>query len=120
MRKIINIGLILSFQLCYLEWPNNASFIFQAEYEIFTKTEQLIKNFMHPIILIGFASQAFILFAAIFKNFNSRLNFIGVISLTPIVLIFLAVGFISFNFKIIISTIPYMFFCFLYFKFKNK
>lgn len=53
MRQIINIGLILSFQLCYLEWPNNASFIFQAEYEIFTKTEQLIKNFMHPIILIG-------------------------------------------------------------------
>ncbi len=120
MKQLINLGLLLTFQFCYLEWPNNTSFVFQAQYEIFSKTHQFARNFLHPIILIGFFSQILILLSVIFKNFNSKWNLIGVIALTPIVLLFLLVGIVSFNIKIIISTIPYLIFLILYFKFRNK
>ena len=120
MKRLINIGLLLTFQFCYLEWPNNTSFVFQAQYEIFSKTDQFLQNFSHPIILIGFISQISILLAIIFKNFNSKLNFIGILALTTVVLLFLIVGIVSFNFKIIISTIPYLIFLILCFKLRIK
>lgn len=119
MKQLINIGLFLTFQFCYLEWPNNNSFIFQAEYEILTKTEHLIQNLMHPIILIAIISQILILLSATFKSFNPKWNFLGIIALTPIVLLFLLVGILSLNVMIILSTIPYLFFCFLYFKYRK-
>lgn len=119
INQLINLGLLLTFQFCYLEWPNNASFIFQATYEIFTKTDQLVQNFTHPIILVGFISQILILLSVIFKKFSPKWNLIGVIALTPIVLLFFLVGILGFNLKIIISTIPYLIFCFLFFKFRR-
>ncbi|UGS24879.1 hypothetical protein [Flavobacterium channae] len=120
MKRLINLGLLLSFQFCYLEWPNNTSFIFQAEYEIFRSKEHWLQNFTHPIILVGLLSQILILISIIYNDFSPKWNLLGVIALSPIVLVFVLVGLLTLNEDIIISTVPYLIFCYLFFKAKIK
>ncbi|UGS19930.1 hypothetical protein [Flavobacterium cyclinae] len=120
MKRLINIGLLLTFQFCYLEWPNNSSFVFEATYKVFSNTNQLLQNLTHPIILLGLLSQLLLVMAVIFKKFSLKWNLVGVYALTPIVLLFLFVGLLSLNFKIILSTLPFLLFCFLFFKNKKS
>lgn len=122
MKRLINLALLLAFQFCYLQWPpNNSMFIFQGEYEIFSKTNHLIDNLTHPIIISGIIAQLFLLLGAIFRNFNQKLNTLGVILLAVLALLFLLVGILSMNFKIITSTFPYLGLAFMYFvKTKRK
>ncbi len=109
MKRIVNIGLFLSFLFCYLEWPtNNSAFIFQGEYEIFTNSKKWISNFTHPLILLGLIAQIILVFAIINPKINTKLNHFAVLILTPIVVLFFAVGLLSFNVKIMVSTLPFM------------
>jgi hypothetical protein len=58
MRRILNILLLLTFQIGYMEWPpHNSMFVFEAAYAILSKTESLISNLTHPIILLGLLAQ---------------------------------------------------------------
>ena len=109
MKRIINLGLLIAFSFCYLEWPpNNSMFIFQGEYEIFTNTKNMASNFTHPIILLGLVTQLILLYSAIKVNVSKKLNHLGVLLLTPVVLLFLVVGILSSNIKIILSTLPFL------------
>lgn len=109
MKRFINLGLLITFLFCYLEWPpNNSTFIFQGEYEIFTNTKNWVSNFTHPLILLGLIAQLILIYAFINPKANTKLNHLGVIILTPIVLLFFVVGLLSFNFKIMGSTLPFL------------
>jgi hypothetical protein len=45
MRRLLNLLLLITFQFCYLEWPpNNSLFIYQGEFEIIKKTDNLLNN----------------------------------------------------------------------------
>ena len=115
-NRSIYIVLLLTFQFCYLEWPNNSIFIFQAAYVIFSKTENLLKNLFHPIILLGFITQFIILLGAIFRNSNKKIIAIPIILLTFLVLFFSFIGILSLNYKMIISTIPFLVLSFYFLK----
>ncbi|MBN8642712.1 MAG: hypothetical protein J0L86_12940 [Flavobacteriales bacterium] len=109
MKRFINLGLLITFLFCYLEWPpNNSTFIFQGEYEIFTNTKNWVSNFTHPLILLGLIAQLILIYGVINRRINIKLNHLGVIILTPIVLLFFVVGLLSFNFKIMGSTLPFL------------
>lgn len=122
MKQLLNIALLVAFLICYLEWPpHHSMFIFQAEYEIFSKTKSLIDNLTHPIILTGLIAQLLLLIAALKNNFNKKLNTLGVLLLGIVVLFFFFVGIFSVNLKISISTLPFLAFATLYFvKFRKK
>lgn len=116
-RRIINLVLIISFQFCYLQWPpNNSMFIFQVEHEIISKSENLISNITHPLIITGIFAQMMLILGILFSNFNKKWNSLGVILLGTIVLLILLVGILSLKFKIISSTIPYSLVSIYYFK----
>lgn len=109
MKRFINLSLLITFLFCYLEWPpNNSTFIFQGEYEIFTNTKNWVSNFTHPLILLGLIAQLILIHAVINPKINTKLNHLGVIILTPIVLLFFVVGLLSFNYKIMASTLPFL------------
>lgn len=122
MKRLLNIALLVAFLICYLEWPpHNSMFIFQAEYEIFSKTKSLFDNLTHPIILTGLIAQLLLLIAALKNNFNKKFNTLGVVLLGIVVLFFLFVGILSANLKISISTLPFLAVATLYFvKFRKK
>ncbi|SHJ25622.1 hypothetical protein SAMN05444337_1644 [Flavobacterium haoranii] len=111
----IKILLLISFLFCFLEWGNNkAAFIFEIIYTIFIE-KLSVGNFFHPIIFLSFISILIIL-TSLFANINIKLEKITVIFLTLLVLFFLLIGLLSIRYKIIISTLPFLYFSNLYFK----
>lgn len=109
MKRFVNLGLLVTFLFCYLEWPpNNSMFVFQGEYEVFTNTKNWVSNFTHPLILLGLLAQLILIYAIINPKIKTKLNHLGVAVLTPIVLLFFMVGWLSFNFKTIGSTLPFL------------
>lgn len=116
MKRFLNLALLIAFQFCYLEWPpNNTMFIFEGEIEIFSKTENWISNFTHPIILIGFLTQIVLLLGAVILNFNRKLNTLAVLLLGILVLFIFFIGVMALNYKIALSTLPYLVLMLLYF-----
>jgi hypothetical protein len=116
MKRLLNIALLIAFQICYLEWPpHNSMFLFYGEYELFSKKEHLLENLIHPVILSGLFAQIILLFGAILPNLNKKINAIGVVLLGAVVLLFFIVGLLSLNYKIVLSTIPYLSLAVFYF-----
>lgn len=105
-NRIFNLGLFLTFLICYLEWPGgNSGFLFQLEYEVFVLNANQ-NTFSHPLIFIPLLGQLTLL-ASIFYP-NRKLTFIGLILSSVLVLLILLVGIFSLNLKIILSTTPFI------------
>lgn len=118
MLRLINISLLLSFSVCYLEWPNNSDFMFQLQYAVFA-SDDFIGAFTHPAVIAPLLGQIFILISLFKRKPDKRLTLNGMILLGLLVLLFLAIGLMNFNLKIILSTIPF-FLTSAYFLYKRK
>ena len=109
MLRLINLGLLLSFLICYLEWGHdNSSFVFQTEYLLFFKKSEAVSTFIHPLIIIPFFGQVLILYTLFQKIPGRRITIIGMILLSILVLLITFVGILSLNLKIIVSTLPFI------------
>ncbi len=110
MKKILNLCLLLSSLLGYLEWGGGQhSFLGQAEFELLFGSSTT-DNFAHPFVLIPLAGQL-LLFITLFQKTPSRiLTYIGLGSLSLLLLFMFAIGIMSMNFKIIASVIPFIVF----------
>lgn len=123
MRRILNSTLLVAFQFCYLEWPpNNSLFIFQGELEIASKTDKLINNLSHPVILAGLVAQIILLMGVFYPKLNKKVNLVGVVLLFLLVFLFFIVGIFSKNYKITCSTLPYLvlFVIYIFYFLKDK
>jgi hypothetical protein len=107
--KIYNVLLIITSLIGYLEWSGDShTFLFQMEadivYKLFTKPSSVL----HPLILIPLAGQLLLIITLFQKQPNKLLIYIGLISLAILLIFMFIVGVISFNYKIILSTIPFI------------
>jgi len=110
MNRLLNFGLLIAFQFYYLECPlNNSMFLFQAEFEIFSKTESLLQNLTHPIILLGLFKQIELLIDAFYQKFNKKSKqysrffvYFG--------FIFFLIGILGLNYKIVAYATSLMIF----------
>ncbi|MFN8354855.1 MAG: hypothetical protein U0Y10_10445 [Spirosomataceae bacterium] len=108
MKKGINLGLLLSPLVCYLEWgKNQSSFLFQAEYLLFFGSNHATNSFTHPLVLLPLCGQLLIVYSLFQANPNKRLTLIGLLMIAPLILMILVAGLLSLNPKIILSTIPF-------------
>lgn len=110
MRRIINIILLLTFLMGYLEWGKGSHlFIFQAEAEILWKAVHSPKEIFHPFILIPFFGQIMILYTIFQKQPSRTLSLAGLACLSTIMLLLFFIGIYGPNYKILGSTIPFLF-----------
>ncbi|MEQ1553324.1 MAG: hypothetical protein ABL929_04045 [Ferruginibacter sp.] len=119
-QKSINLFLIISSLLGYLEWSGgNNIFLLKAEIEIFSKLFSNPLSVLHPLILIPVIGQVF-LTITLFQNKPSKgLTYIGIGCIILLFLLMLFIGISTKNYKILLSTIPFLFFsvmAFLQFK----
>lgn len=109
MRRFVNLLMLIAFQIGYMEWPpHNSMFVFQAQYEIFSKTDRLLTNLFHPIILLGLVAQIILLIGAFLPNLNKKINTIGIIGLGLLMLLFLIISILSKNLNMFLATLPYL------------
>src|ERR1035441_5347881 len=109
MKRLINICLLLTFLIGYLEWGKNHSvFIFQIEAEIFLKGKNDFKSILHPLIVIPFLGQIVIL-CTIFQQKVSRiLSLLGLACLSTLMLLLFVIGLLTLNIKIAGSSLPFI------------
>jgi drug/metabolite transporter (DMT)-like permease len=109
MKKLINLGLFLSFFLCYLEWGGGHSiFIAQTAYELIFVQGLSLNTVFHPVILSALVGLLILLYAAIVQKPNRWVNVLGLVLLSAVVFIFFLAGALSGNLRMIGSNLPFL------------
>lgn len=107
--KILNLFLIVTSLLGYLEWGKNTyTFLFQAEFEILIKIFKDTKSVLHPFTILPLIGQLILIITLFQKTPSKILTYIGIVSLSVLLLFMFLIGLMSMNYKIIFSTIPFI------------
>jgi hypothetical protein len=107
--KILNILLIFTSLIGYLEWGGgHQAFLFQAEAEVVTKIFSDPASILHPLTILPMFGQV-LLFITLFQRVPGKLlTYTGIVCLGLLLSFMFVIGLISLNFKIILSTIPFL------------
>lgn len=107
--KILNSLLIITSLLGYLEWSGNShSFLFQAEREILSKLFTDPISTLHPFTILPLIGQLILIITLFQKTPSKALTYISMGSLGILLAFMFVIGLLSLNYKIIISTIPFI------------
>ena len=109
MKKALNIALILSSLIGYLEWGTDHSmFLFQMEYELLFQRSPTSNTFLHPFVLIPLLGQLLLLFTIFQKKPSRVLTYIGLSALSLLLVFMFFIGIMGMNVKILASTLPFI------------
>jgi hypothetical protein len=105
-QRILPIAIFLAFLFCYLEWAGgNSGFIFQLEYDAFSRGMDK-SSFMHPLIILPLVGQIMLFISIILLKRKAIL--VGILLLSVLVVVIFLVGLLAFNLKIILSALPFL------------
>ncbi len=114
MKKLLHLGLLISFQFGYLTWGTSQElFIFQGEYDILKKAVTSPANFIHPLILIPLLGQILLLITLFQSNPSRRLGLLGLSCLSLLILLLFFIGISIPNYKMILYSLPFLLMAFL-------
>ncbi len=117
--KVLNLLLLLSFQIGYLEWgANQHQFIFEAQSEIIFKAFENLMGVLHPFTVLPFLGECLLVLTLFQKNTNRKLMITGALLLGFFMFALFLIGLASLKIKIIISVLP--FWIIFYLIWKNK
>jgi uncharacterized protein YacL len=107
--KIYNALLLLTSLLGYLEWSGgNHIFLLQAEAEIISKLLQGSTSVVHPFTLLPLLGQILLLITLFQQKTSKILTYISIGGLGLLLGFMFAIGLMVLNFKILLSTIPFL------------
>lgn len=107
--KILNLLLILTSLSGYLEWGgDNHVLLFQAEADVLKKLWTEPMSVIHPFTLLPLVGQLILLYTLFQPQPGKKLTMTGLGALALLLVFMFVVGVISLNFKIILSTLPFI------------
>jgi hypothetical protein len=107
--KILNFLLLITSLIGYLEWGGNRHlFLFQAEGEILSKlfTEPL--SVLHPLTILPLIAQVMLIVTLFQKKPSKLLTYMSIGGIGILLVLMFVIGIMSSNFKILLSTIPFI------------
>ena len=108
-RKILNGLAILTSLFGYLEWGGgNGAFLFQAEQEVLGKLVSDPVSAVHPFTLLPLFGQVLLLVTVFQREPSGWLTYIGLACVGLLLVFMFLIGLFSFNFKILLSTVPFI------------
>ena len=108
-QKLLNLALILSSLIVYLEWGgDNSMFLFEGEIEFFSKIFQDPLSILHPFIILPLCGQIILAITLFQKQPSKILTYVGLGGLSILILFISFIGLLDLNFKIVLSTIPFI------------
>lgn len=109
VKKIVIFGLLISSLFVYLEWGGGYhTFIIQGEWEMFSKVKADPMSALHPFVILPLAGQIMLLYSLFQKDPSKRLTLIALGCLSVLILFITFVGVLSRNYKVVLSTIPFI------------
>ena len=110
--KLMNIALIATSLLGYLEWGRtNSMFLLSAEADIITKLFTQPSSVLHPFVLMPLVGQLILLATLFQKQPRKVLTFTGIGALAVLLLFIFFIGIITLNIRIFASTLPFIITC---------
>ena len=107
--KIINLAVLLTSLLGYLEWGTDQKmFLWQGEIDVLTKLFSDPLSVLHPFTLLPMLGQILLLITLFQTKPNRWLTFAGIICIGILLVLIFVVGLIGGNFKTVISTVPFL------------
>lgn len=107
--KLLNLGLILSSLVGYLEWGgNNSMFLFQGELEVIAKLFTDFGATAHPFTLLPLLGQLLLAFTLLQKSPSRMLTFLGLAGVGLLLAFMFIIGVLGLNFKIALSVVPFL------------
>ena len=107
MKKLLNLGLIITSLIGYIEWPNNHNFLFQVEYQLLSGAGGT-DGILHPFVLLPLLGQLLLVISLFQKTPSRLLTFLGLVCLSLIMLFLFLIGCISLNYKIMLASLPFI------------
>lgn len=108
-RKILNLLLIVTSLFGYLEWGTDQKmFLFQGEWEVLARLFQDPVGVAHPFTLLPLFGQIVLLITLFQREPGRILTFVGLACLSLLLLFMFLIGVLALNFKILLSTIPFI------------
>jgi drug/metabolite transporter (DMT)-like permease len=109
MKKLLHLGLLISFQFGYLTWGTTRElFIFQGEYDILKKAVSSPANFIHPLILIPLCGQILLLITLFQTHPSRRLGLLGLSCMSLLILLLFFIGISLPNYTMIAYSLPFL------------
>lgn len=106
--KILNLFLIITSLLGFLQWGKNQKlFLFQAEAEIISKLFTDTISVIHPFTLLPLTGQLLLLFTLFQNPPSKKLTYISIAALGLLLGFMFIIGILSLNYKILLSVIPF-------------
>jgi len=107
--KILNLCLIVTPLVGYLEWgTHNKQFLFEVEAEVLIKLFTHPGSIIHPFIIFPLFGQLILIMTLFQKRPAKILSYIG-LGCNGLLLFFMfVIGLVSFNLKILMSTLPFI------------
>ncbi|MFN4027875.1 MAG: hypothetical protein ACK4IZ_10550 [Flavobacterium sp.] len=107
--KLLNLLLIITSLLGYLEWgKDNATFLFEAELDIVKKLISNPQSALHPFTIIPLVAQLLLIITLFQKKPGAIITYIGLSGLTLLLGFMFLIGLMSWNVKILLSTVPFL------------
>lgn len=107
--KLLSALLILTSLMGYLEWGQGQHlFLLQAEGEIMIKLWTDPKSVLHPLISMPLLGQILLAITIVQRTPSRTLFYLGTGSLLILLGLMFLIGIISFNLKILFSTLPFL------------
>lgn len=107
--KVLIFLLIATSLFGYLEWGGgNNAFLFQAEGDIILKLFNDPRSVTHPFILLPLLGQMLLGFTLFQKKPNKKLIYTGIVCLGILLGFMFLIGLFGSNFKIVLSTLPFV------------
>lgn len=108
-EKILNTLLIIFSLFGYLEWGGgNKTYLYQGEYEVLSKLFTNAESLVHPFTIIPIIGQILLLITLFQKKPNKALTYSGIACLGLLLGFMFFIGILGLNFKILISTVPFL------------
>jgi cobalamin biosynthesis protein CobD/CbiB len=108
-NKILIVGLLLTSLIGYLEWGKDHSmFLFQVEWDIFSKLINNPSSMIHPLVLLPLTGQLLLAITLFQQQPKKLLLLVGMACIGILLAFMLLVGLLSLNIKIILCTLPFL------------
>jgi hypothetical protein len=117
--KLLNASLIFSTFIIFLEWGNEnklSYFLIEIEKEVVYQLLFGTHNVLHPFILFPLSAQIGLVCTLFQKKTNLWISYYSIGLISILVSIIFIGGLLTFNMKIIFSTVPFYFLSFLQLK----
>lgn len=107
--KILNLLIVVTSLFGYLEWGgNNSSFLYEGEFEVLKKLFTEPGSILHPLTLIPLLGQILLLITLFQSRPSKYLTYAGIACLGCLLCLMTFIGVIDMDFKILLSTLPFL------------